>query len=80
MTKYCIEILLVILVLVLIWVPEIVYLLTGHPKFIYHDILGWHEPDKNAKIWSDGCSSHCRCKHCGKEIMQDSQGNWFTFN
>nr|DAO50467.1 MAG TPA: protein of unknown function DUF1660 [Caudoviricetes sp.] len=80
MTKYCIEILLVILVLVLIWVPGIVYLLTGHPKFIYHDILGWHEPDKNAKIWSDGCSSHCRCKHCGKEIMQDSQGNWFTFN
>ena len=61
MTKYCIEILLVILVLVLIWVPGIVYLLTGHPKFIYHDILGWHEPDKNAKIWSDGCSSHCRC-------------------
>lgn len=80
MTKYCIEILLVILVLVLIWVPGIVYLLTGHPKFIYHDILGWHEPDKNAKIWSDGCSSHCRCKHCSKEIMQDSQGNWFTFN
>ncbi len=80
MTKYCIEILLVILVLVLIWVPGIVYLLTGHLKFIYHDILGWHEPDKNAKIWSDGCSSHCRCKHCGKEIMQDSQGNWFTFN
>lgn len=80
MTKYYIEILLVILVLVLIWVPGIVYLLTGHPKFIYHDILGWHEPDKNAKIWSDGCSSHCRCKHCGKEIMQDSQGNWFTFN
>lgn len=80
MTKHCIEILLVILVLVLIWVPGIVYLLTGHPKFIYHDILGWHEPDKNAKIWSDGCSSHCRCKHCGKEIMQDSQGNWFTFN
>ena len=80
MTKYCIEILLVILVLVLIWVPGIVYLLTGHPKFIYHDILGWHGPDKNAKIWSDGCSSHCRCKHCGKEIMQDSQGNWFTFN
>lgn len=80
MTKYYIEILLVIFVLILIWVPGIVYLLTGHPKFIYHDILGWHEPDKNAKIWSDGCSSHCRCKHCGKEIMQDSQGNWFTFN
>ena len=67
-------------ILVLIWFPGIMYLLTGHPRFIYHDILGWHEPDKNAKIWNDGCSFRCRCKHCGKEIMQDSQGNWFTFN
>ena len=37
-------------ILVLIWFPGIMYLLTGHPRFIYHDILGWHEPDKNAKI------------------------------
>lgn len=67
-------------IFVFIWFLGIMYLLTGHPRFIYHDILGWHEPDKNAKIWNDGCSFRCRCKHCGKEIMQDSQGNWFTFN
>lgn len=64
----------------LIWFSGIVYLLTGHPRFIYHDILGWHKPGKNEKIWNDGCSFHCTCKYCGKEIMQDSQGNWFTFD
>lgn len=25
----------------------------------------------------DGCSFTSKCKHCGKDIMQDSQGNWF---
>lgn len=45
-------------------------------KFWYHDLLGWHTPDESPQ-WFDGCSQHARCKHCGKEIMQDSQGNWF---
>ena len=39
---------------------------------IYHDILGWHVP--NGEYFNNGCSI---CKHCEKEIMQDSQGNWF---
>jgi len=40
-----------------------------------HDILGWHSPD--LKIGFDGCSFTSTCKHCGKKILQDSQGNWF---
>lgn len=61
------------------WISGVVYLLIGHPKSIYHDILGWHKPNDCKNIWNDGCSFHCTCKYCGKEIMQDSQGNWFTF-
>lgn len=73
-----VEILLVIFWL--IWFSGVIYLLTGRPRFIYHDILGWHQPDKHAKFWNDGCSFRCTCKYCGKAIMQDSQGNWFTIN
>ena len=46
------------------------------PKKVGHDILGWHKPDDSPK-WSDGCSVHSKCKYCGEDIMQDSQGNWF---
>lgn len=48
----------------------------GWFKDFYHDTLHWHQPDNSPK-WSDGCSMHCKCKWCGKEIMQDSQGGWF---
>ena len=47
-------------------------------KFWYHDVLHWHTPD-NSPQWFDGCSTHAKCKHCGRDIMQDSQGDWFTF-
>lgn len=47
-------------------------------KFWYHDVLHWHTPD-NSPQWFDGCSEHAKCKHCGQDIMQDSQGNWFTW-
>lgn len=53
------------------------YFKLGWFKFFYHDILGWHTPDKKIEQWSDGCSQHAICKHCGRDIMQDSQGNWF---
>ena len=43
-------------------------------KFLCN-ILGWHRPSN--EIGHDGCSFHSVCKYCGKEIMQDSQGNWF---
>jgi len=50
----------------------------GFLKIVYHDLLGWHEPDESPNDYDfDGCSFHATCKHCGKDIMQDSQGNWF---
>lgn len=62
------------------WIGGIIYLI--HPfKFLvwfYHDIMGWHKP--NDSHFNDGCSMHSHCRFCHKEIMQDSQGNWFTFN
>lgn len=54
----------------------LLYFKFGFCKFYYHDILGWHTPDDSPQ-YSDGCSAHARCKHCGEDIMQDSQGNWF---
>ena len=46
-------------------------------KFL-HDHLGWHDGRLGPK-WSDGASTHAACSQCGREVMQDSQGNWFTF-
>ena len=41
--------------------------------------LGWHNGELPDVIAWDGCSLHARCSVCGKRVMQDSQGNWFTF-
>ena len=38
--------------------------------------FGWHVCPKD--IWNDGCSGRGACPRCGKEVMRDSQGNWFT--
>lgn len=38
--------------------------------------LGWHSPSIGVSSF-DGCSFHSKCKYCGKDIMQDSQGGWF---
>lgn len=53
------------------------YLKYGKMKWLYHNILSYHEPEDYNNITFDGCNCHAVCKHCGKEIMQDSQGNWF---
>ena len=52
-----------------------VYESTGFGKCLFDKILGWHEPVD--KIEFNGMSYCSRCKYCGKQIMQDSQGNWF---
>lgn len=39
------------------------------------NILDWHKPQK--QIGFDGASFCSTCRYCGKEILQDSQGNWF---
>lgn len=35
----------------------------------------WHLPPK--QIGFDGCSMTGKCPRCGKEVLCDSQGNWF---
>jgi len=65
----------IVIVIAVWWISAILYLATGMGKWFYHDILEWHQP--NNKEGFDGCSYHSICKYCGKEIMQDSQGNWF---
>ena len=45
--------------------------------FMASIVLGWHEPDGDSEQWFDGASYRARCRHCGADIMQDSQGNWF---
>ena len=62
------------------WFCGVIYLI--HPfkclAWMYHDIMGWHMPDNS--YFEDGCSVHSHCRICKKEVMQDSQGNWFTFD
>lgn len=62
--------------LVWMYVAAGLYFAFGFLKFFYHDFLHCHTPDDEPQ-WSDGLSTHAFCKHCGKEVMQDSQGNWF---
>ena len=40
-----------------------------------HNVFHWHKPIDN--IGCNGTSLTSKCKYCGKEILQDSQGNWF---
>lgn len=43
-----------------------------------HRYLGWHWPDEGEfPRRFDGFSFHATCRMCGKDIMLDSQGNWF---
>ena len=53
----------------------ILYIKFGLFKKFFHDILGYHMPTNERGF--DGCSPVSKCKYCGKEILQDSQGNWF---
>ena len=59
-----------------LFICSLLYLRFGFLKFYYHDLLGWHKPDESTE-YHDGCSQCAKCKYCGKDIMQDSQGNWF---
>ena len=63
---------------ILILIISPFYFKFGIGKWLLHDIMHWHLPDETNSF--DGCSNHSYCKFCNKEIMQDSQGNWFTFN
>lgn len=39
--------------------------------------LGWHTPLLYGKQF-DGANVSGYCADCGKEIIMDSQGNWFS--
>ena len=68
----------VVIIIAIAWVSGVVYLISKGKIFkrFYHNILGWHLPSDEPQGF-DGCSFHAHCKFCGKEIMQDSQDNWF---
>ena len=62
---------------VLVWIAMVIWWIRPYKalKWLCHDILEWHKPDNT--YYFDGCSDHSHCRICGKEIMMDSQGNWF---
>jgi hypothetical protein len=68
----------IVIIIAIMFISGVVYLISKGKifKLFYHDILEWHLPDDKPQKF-DGCSFHAHCKLCGKEIMQDSQGNWF---
>ena len=39
--------------------------------------FGWHE-GWGGRIDNDGLSLVSQCQKCGKDVMLDSQGNWFS--
>lgn len=58
----------------------VVYMISGGRLFkkVYHDIFGWHIPDDTRK--REGINRCSKCRLCKKDIIQDSQGNWFVAN
>jgi len=45
------------------------------PEF-WCDIMGWHKAPLRQGF--DGASLNGRCPRCGKRVLRDSQGNWFS--
>ena len=43
-------------------------------KFLCN-ILDWHKP---SYMVIKGVNTYSYCRYCDKEIMRDSQGNWFS--
>lgn len=62
-------------VLALFLVLAILYLAIGWNRWLFHNLLGWHKPIKEKTF--KGINIISKCRYCGKEIAQDSQGNWF---
>ena len=62
-------------ILILFLLLAILYLAVGWNKWLFHNILGWHKLIKEKTL--NGINIISKCKYCGKEIIQDSQCNWF---
>jgi len=41
--------------------------------------LGQHNGKGLLAHWFDGASWHACCGRCGRNVMLDSQDNWFTY-
>lgn len=65
--------------LFILWLLQLIWSIRPYKalNWLCHDLMGWHKP--NGSYDFDGLSEHSYCRFCGQEIMQDSQGNWFTF-
>ena len=50
----------------------------GIGKRFYHNMLGWHLPQRE-QITQIGENAKSQCRLCGREIIQDSRGNWFSY-
>lgn len=47
-------------------------------RYFECNIIGWHcWKSQRQYTYNDGCSNHCICPWCGKDCMEDSQGNIF---
>ena len=57
-------------------ISALLYVQFGLLKQLFHDKLNWHQPTDHVRF--DGVSHISTCKHCGKPIVRDSQGNWFV--
>ena len=62
------------ILLTIMCVTGLLYIITKGALFkpFYHDVLEWHLPDLN--------KTENICKFCGRKILQDSQGNWFSYD
>lgn len=72
----------IVAIMIIGWVSSVLYIVTKGRIFkrFYHDVLKWHLPDENGSVEYDGVNIHCYCKFCHKEIIQDSQGNWYEID
>jgi hypothetical protein len=70
------KIILIILIMVFL-LPFILCLIDRFKGTHYScSTFGWHNGSGGNNSF-DGCSALATCSKCGKEVMQDSQGNWF---
>ena len=45
--------------------------------YFRHEVVGWHNCKGNKKVTFDGCSLGGVCE-CGRKVLQNSNGDWFT--
>lgn len=61
--------LVIVILLALIFIDQF-----SSNKF-FCNTMGWHKSP--SEITNDGSSNNGKCPRCGKDVLQDSQGDWF---